>query len=85
MNIDKASFPDTFYVENGWAYGDFSLDRRLALKQGKQMSTQIGSTTLSTSLTGSTAALLKVQECWQKMSGWTKRSSRAGTFAFSGD
>lgn len=84
VDVDKYSFPKTFFAEGGWAYGDFPLNERLAAKAGRYINTDIDSVKYEESLTGSTAALLKLQECWQKLSGWTPASNKVGTFAFSG-
>lgn len=85
IDVDKASFPQTFYIDSGLAYGEFPINLRLAVKAGDLIKTQIGTAQYEHSLSGATAALLKVQECWQQMSGWTPASNKAGTFAFSGD
>ena len=85
VDVDKASFPQTFYTDDGWAFGEFPLNLRLAVKAGRTIYSEIGNSQYRESLTGSTAALLKVQECWQRMTGWTPASNKAGTFAFSGN
>ena len=85
IDIDKASFPQTFYADGEWVYGEFPLNLRLAAKEGHSMYTKIGSVQYEESLSGATAALLKLQECWQQLSGWTPNSNKAGTFAFTGN
>ena len=85
VDIDRASFRDTFFTDGEWAYGSLPLHLRLAIKKGNAMHTMIGSTQYEESLDGSTAALLKLQECWKVKSGWTKASNKARRFAFSGN
>lgn len=86
VEIDKYSFEDTFYGEDGFFYGSFPLAMRQTFGQGSEMAAEVGGQGYTLTLSGSTAALLKLEECWQVMTGWTEDgSSRAGTFAFSGD
>lgn len=85
VDIDKFSFTDTYFGDGTWIYSPFPLEMRKAMGQGNRLRAEIGSMIWEVDLTGSTAALLKLEECWQDLSGWTPASSRAGTFAFSGD
>lgn len=83
--MDKYSFTETYFGEAGWMYSSFPLGMRQAVGAGNMIHPMIGPVDEVIPLAGSTAAMLKVEECWKELSGWTPASSRAGTFAFSGD
>lgn len=85
VEVDKASFPDTFYSDGAWVYGSFPLELRKAISEGSLLVADVEPARIDLSLSGSKAALLKVEECWKELTGWTESSSNAGTFAFSGD
>lgn len=86
IDVDKYSFTETYYGDGVWMYSSFPLEMRKAVGAGDRIMADIGPAQADLVLTGSTAALLKVEECWKKLSGWDPAtSSRAGTFAFSGD
>ena len=85
IDVDKYSFTETYFGEAGWMYSSFPLGMRQAVGAGRIIHPMIGPVDEVIPLTGSTAAMLKVEECWKELSGWTPASSRAGTFAFSGD
>lgn len=86
IDVDKFSFTETYYGDGVWMYSSFQLEMRKAVGSGDRIHADIGPAQADLLLTGSTAALLKVEECWKKLSGWdAATSSRAGTFAFSGD
>lgn len=86
IDVDKYSFTDTYFGEGGWLYASFPLEMRKAVADGQTISVHVEPAATELSLAGSTAALLKLEECWQALTGWTAEgSSRAGTFAFSGD
>lgn len=82
VDVDKVSFDDSFYGDGQYLYGSFEVEMRKIVGAGSRMTALIGDAQYDIDLTGSTAALLKVEECWQNLSGWTPASSRAGTFAF---
>lgn len=86
IDVDKFSFTETYYGDGVWMYSSFPLEMRKAVGSGDRIFADIGPAQAELLLTGSTAALLKVEECWKKLSGWDAATSgRAGTFAFSGD
>lgn len=86
IDVDKFSFTESYYGDGVWMYSSFPLDMRKAVAAGDRIHADIGPAQADLALTGSTAALLKVEECWKVLSGWdAATSSRAGTFAFSGD
>lgn len=85
IDVDKYSFTETYYGDGQWIYSSFPLGMRQAVAAGDRLFADIGPVQADVGLQGSTAALLKVEECWTALSGWTPASSRAGTFAFSGD
>ena len=86
IDIDRYSFADTFFVDSQWAYASFPLGLRQAMAAGSVMRAEAGPMTWELTLGGTTAALLKLEECWADLTGWSAAtSSRAGTFAFSGD
>lgn len=82
VDVDKYSFDDTFYVDGGYAYGGFDLSLRKSVGQGRMLYADIGGVRYEQSLRGSTAVLLKLEECWTRMSGWTTQSNKAPTRAF---
>lgn len=82
IDVDKYSFEDTLYGDGQYLYASFDLPLRKAVGEGNVLFVEAGSTQIRIDLHGTTAALLKVEECWMNMSGWTSASSRAGTFAF---
>ncbi len=89
VDVDKFSFTEEetgYFAEAGWIYSGFPLDMRKTVGNGSTLHAEIGGKSWDAPLTGSTAVLLKLEECWQNLSGWTAATSgRAGTFAFSGD
>ena len=85
IDVDKFSFTETYFGEAGWMYSSFPLGMRQAVAAGNRIHAEIGPVQADLTLQGSTAAMLKVEECWKALSGWTPASGRAGTFAFSGD
>lgn len=85
IEVDKASFPDTFFGDGAWVYGSFPLALRKAISEGSNLVADVDPARIDLNLSGSKAALLKVEECWKDLNGWTPSSSTAGTFAFSGD
>lgn len=81
--VDGRKFKDTFFAVNGQFYGSLELDLRKALADGKTANFIWGDYNLPLDLTGITAAFLKVEECWHKLTGYDPTiSSRAGTYAF---
>ena len=85
IDVDKFSFTETYYGDGVWMYSSFPLEMRKAVAAGDRIFADIGPAQADLLLSGSTAALLKVEECWATLNGWTPASSSAGTFAFSGD
>lgn len=86
VDIDKFSFGDSFFGDGTWIYADFPVEMRKTVGKGNRLYAEIGPMIFETDLTGATAALLKLEECWQRMTGWdAATSNRAGTFAFKGD
>lgn len=83
IEVDGRTFMDTFFTFDGLYYGSLELDLRKALAAGKQANIIWGDYNLPLDLHGITAAFLKVEECWHKLTGYDARvSSRAGTYAF---
>lgn len=81
--VDGQVFLNTFYADNGTIYGNLDLELRKALAAGRQANIIWGHNNLAVGLNGVTAALLKVEECWHKLTGFdASTSSRAGTYAF---
>lgn len=86
IDVDRYSFADTYFGDGQWIYAPFPLALRRAVAEGRLLRAEIGGMTWELTLGGSTAALLKTEECWANLTGWSAdRSSRAGTFALSGD
>lgn len=86
VDVDKFSFEGTYYGDGTWYYGEFPAEMRKTVGAGQHLHAEIGEMIWDAELTGATAALLKVQECWTMLTGWSpETSSRAGTFAFSDD
>ena len=86
IDIDRYSFTDTYYTDGQWVYAGFPLGLRQSIAAGNVMHAEIGPMVWDLTLGGTTAALLKLEECWADLTGWSAAtSSRAGTFAFSGD
>lgn len=85
IHIDNSVFTDTYYGDSQWMYSPFPLVMRKTLAAGQRMTADFGHVDADVGLEGATAAMLKLEECWQSLSGWTPASSRAGTFALSGD
>ncbi len=86
IDVDKYSFTDTYYGDGVWVYASFPLEMRQAVAEGQNIYVHVGPAETELNLSGSKAALLKVEECWRDLTGWSAAtSSRAGTFAFSGD
>jgi len=83
IEVDGRTFKDTFFTFNGQYYGSLELDLRKALAAGKQANFIWAEYNLPLDLHGITAAFLKVEECWHKLTGYNPQvSSRAGTYAF---
>lgn len=86
IDVDRYSFTETYFGEAGWMYSSFPLELRKVIAEGDRLQAEIGPMTADLTLGGTKAALLKLEECWQDLTGWSaETSSRAGTFAFSGD
>lgn len=86
IDVDRYRFSETYFGEAGWMYSSFPLNLRSSVAEGDRLSARIGPMTADLALDGTRAALLKVEECWQDLTGWSATTSdRAGTFAFSGD
>lgn len=77
------SFTEEYFTHQGAYIGVLPLDQRLALAKGSDVSIQLDGMELKYSLTGSTAALLKLEECWHQLTGYDPNiSSRRGAYAF---
>jgi len=86
VDVDKASFTDSYYGDGNWMYSSFPLAMRKAVAEGQRIYANIGPAVADVGLSGATASMLKLEECWQDLTGWTAATSTtAGTFAFSGD
>jgi hypothetical protein len=86
IDVDRARLADTFFSEGQWVYGSFPLNLRKAMAEGRRVRAEIGGRASELTLGGSTAALIKFEECRADLTGWgAATSSRAGTFARSGD
>jgi hypothetical protein len=86
IDVDKSSFTEEYYGDGEWMYSSFPLNMRKAVAAGSRIYANIGPAVADVGLDGATAAMLKVEECWQNLTGWSAAtSSRAGTFALSGD
>lgn len=86
IDIDKSSFTEDYYGDGAWMYSSFPLNMRKAVAAGNRIYANIGPAVWDVGLDGATAAMLKVEECWQNLTGWSAATSgRAGTFALSGD
>lgn len=85
IDIDRYSFAEPLYVDSQWAYSGFPLNLRQAMAAGSVMRAEAGPMVWNLTLGGTTAAMLKLEECWADLTGWNAQTSgRAGTFAFSG-
>lgn len=86
VDIDKFSFDDSYFGDGTWIYASFPVEMRKTVGKGNRLYAEIGPMVYETDLAGATAALLKLEECWQRLTGWNAATSnRAGTFAFKGD
>lgn len=83
LTIGNDSFSEDYVSYQGAFVGSLPLSQRLALAKGSEISIQIDNMQLDFSLSGSTAAMLKLEECWHKMTGFDPAiSSRRGSYAF---
>ncbi len=83
LMIDDRNFEETYFSFEGKFIGILPLDQRLALAKGTDVSFLIDNMQLDFSLNGSTAAMLKLEECWHRMTGYDpKVSNKRGAYAF---
>jgi len=83
VTVDNTRFSDTFFVGEGNIYISLPLKLRLAMRSGNNISMEFDGRSYNYSLAGSTAVLLKLEECWHNLTGYDANvSSRRGTYAF---
>ncbi len=76
LDIDRYSFTDSFYAEDGFAHGVFDTPLREAMAKGRNMTILHDGESFFLPLEGTTAALLKLQECWYDLVQPSANTSR---------
>lgn len=81
--VDGARYTETYFSYSGSFVGVLPLDQRLALSSGSNVTFLFADMRFDFSLKGSTAAMLKLEECWHRMTGYDANiSNKRGAYAF---
>lgn len=76
-------FQETYFTHEGSFIGVLPLNQRLALAKGSSVNFDFNNSNYVYALNGSTAAMLKLEECWHDFTGYDANvSSKRGSYAF---
>lgn len=81
--IDGVRYDELYFSYSGSFVGVLPLNQRLAMGQGSKVTFLFDDMRLEFSLKGSTAAMLKLEECWHQLTGYDANvSNKRGSYAF---